>query len=125
MQMESLFQQSFQATTGRYTAAVRQLNAGNVPLPNEDFDTGKPTAPGEYALADETYEQLLDKLAAGNFADVSAGLRANILRFYSNSNASGDSKKQRERWEKTQKELAQLRGVSTAEGIPSLSPNAE
>ena len=125
MQMEALFQQSFQATTGRYTAAVRKLNAGNVPLPNEDFDTGKPTAPGEYALADETYEQLLDKLAAGNFADVSAGLRANILRFYSNANASGDSKKQRERWEKTQKELAQLRGVSTAEDIPSLSLNAE
>jgi hypothetical protein len=122
-QMESLFQQSFQATTARYTAAVRQSNAGTVPLSNEDFDTGKPTAPGEYALADETYEQLLDKLAAGNFAAVSPGLRADILRFYSNSTASGDSKEQRERWEKTQKELAQLRGVSAAEEMPSLPPN--
>jgi hypothetical protein len=124
-QMESLFQQSFQATTARYTAAVRQSNAGTAPLSNEDFDTGKPTAPGEYALADETYEQLLDKLADGNFADVSAGLRADILRFYSNSTTSGDSKAQRERWEKTQKELAQLRGVSAAEEMLSLPPNVE
>jgi hypothetical protein len=124
-QMESLFQQSFQTTTARYTAAVRQSNAGTVALSNEDFDTGKPTAPGEYALADETYEQLLDKLAGGNFADVPPGLRADILRFYSNSTASGDSKGQKERWEKTQKELAQLRGVSAAEEMLSLPPNAE
>jgi hypothetical protein len=124
-QMESLFQQSFQFTTARYTAAVRQLNAGNAPIPNEDFDTGKPTAPGEYALADQTYEELLDKLAARDFADVSAGLRADLLRFYSNSTPSGDSKKQRQRWEKTQKELAQLRGANAAEYAPYSSPNTE
>jgi hypothetical protein len=109
-QMTTLFQQSFQTVTERYTAAVRRLNSGDAPLSNEDLDTGDPTLPGEYGLADQTYAELLDRLADHNFADVPAEATADILDFYSKGiNDPPRSKKERKRWEKTQKELAQLR----------------
>jgi hypothetical protein len=109
-QMTALFQQSFQVVTERYTAAARRLSSGNAPLSNEDLDTGDPTLPGEYGLADKTYAELLDRLADRNFTDVPAAARADILSFYSKSiNDPPASKKERKRWDKTQKELAQLR----------------
>jgi Zinc dependent phospholipase C len=108
--MTTLFQQSFQTVTERYTAAVRRLNSGNAPLSNEDLDTGDPSLPGEYGLADQTYAELLDRLADRNFADVPAEATADILDFYSKGiNDPPRSKKERKRWEKTQKELSQLR----------------
>jgi hypothetical protein len=109
-QMEMLFQQSFQTVTARYGMTLQQLRSGPANLSNEDLDTNKPTARGEYALADQTYAKLLDKLASHQFAGISTELRADILRFYSSStNGPVDPAEKRKDREKTQKELAKLK----------------
>ena len=114
-QMESLFQQSFKSSTEAYLSALEQLRMGNTPLADIDLDTAKITAPDEYALADQTYAQLLDKLAARNFAGVPAGMRDDLLSFYSQPVQDPPGKKERKRREKTQRELAQLRASAAIE----------
>ena len=42
----------------------------------------RPTTRGEYSLADATYDELLDKLAARGFAGIPAALRANLIAYY-------------------------------------------
>jgi hypothetical protein len=37
---------------------------------------------GEYSLADETYQRLVEKLADGHFTDVAPALAANITEFF-------------------------------------------
>jgi zinc dependent phospholipase C len=82
LEAEKLFTESLRDTRTRYVAALASTSSGRLNLPNTDFDTGKPSGYGEYALADETYADLLKKLDARHFADVPAELRANIKTFY-------------------------------------------
>ena len=79
---ERLFLESFLSTRERYRRYLEALRAGRLDLANLDLDTGRPTARGEYTLADETYAKLLDKLDDREHADVPAALRANIIAFY-------------------------------------------
>jgi hypothetical protein len=55
---EKLFLDSLTRTRARYRAELESLRAGRLALANIDLDTGKPTAPGEYALADATLADL-------------------------------------------------------------------
>jgi hypothetical protein len=113
--MESLFLQSFQSVHQRYGQTLQQMHAGDpVLLPNEDFDTGNIAARGEYSLADQTYADLLDKLADHKFAGVPPELRANILRFYSNP-LPVFSRKEAQRWRKTQDHLSALQAATIAQ----------
>jgi hypothetical protein len=114
--MEALFLQSFQTVHQRYGQTLQQMHAGDpLILPNEDFDTGNIAWRGEYSLADETYAELLDKLADRKFAGVSPELRANIFRFYSNpSPVLVSSRKEVQRWRKTQEELDGLQSAPSA-----------
>jgi len=86
-QTEKLFEESFNVTLDRYRAFLTELREGAVTLPNDNFDVGETTARGKYRLNDDTCAQLLDKLAERNFADTSAELRAELLRFFSSSDA--------------------------------------
>jgi len=63
---ERLFLDSLARTRARYSTELTSLRAGRLQLPNLDFDTGKPIAPGEYKLADETLAQLRKKVSAVN-----------------------------------------------------------
>jgi len=60
---EKLFLDSLTRTRARYRAELEALRAGRLRLPNIDLDTGKPSAPGEYALADATMSDLRKHLA--------------------------------------------------------------
>ena len=71
----------------RYQIAVHDARMKRLRLRDETLDTGRPTAPGEYAPADEAYAELLAHLQERGFADVSPELRADILRFYSTGRA--------------------------------------
>src|SRR5262249_743219 len=51
---ERLFADSFKDTRARFAASLDAVGRGRLALPNTDFDTGKPAAPGEDALADHT-----------------------------------------------------------------------
>jgi zinc dependent phospholipase C len=79
---ERLFLESFIRTSERFRHSLDALRAGRLRLPNTNFDTGQPTARGEYSLADITYDELLDKLADRRFAGVPAALGANIVAYY-------------------------------------------
>jgi hypothetical protein len=85
---ERLFLESFTSTRERFRQSLDALRAGHLRLPNTDFDTGQATAWGEYSLADETYGELLDKLAHRQFADTPASLSTNIVAFYGNGDSS-------------------------------------
>ena len=58
------------------------MSAGRLHLLNTDFDTGQSTRRGEYSLADDTYNELLGKLADRGFTNISAPLRANLVAYY-------------------------------------------
>ncbi|MBC7447193.1 MAG: zinc dependent phospholipase C family protein, partial [Hymenobacteraceae bacterium] len=75
-----LFQASFAQTRVRYCALLGEQTTGGSPppLPNTNFDTGRPTAPGEYAHTDETYTELLGKLEKQEFKELTPDLRANL-----------------------------------------------
>jgi hypothetical protein len=77
-----LFEDSFNRTLDQYRKFLADAGRGKLVLENIDFDTGKPTAPGEYRLADATYEKLAQKLAQREAATVDAKLRANVLGFF-------------------------------------------
>jgi hypothetical protein len=78
---EKLFMDSFNKTLDRYRAVLSEERSQTLQLPNDNFDTGKPTREGEYRLADRAYDTLVKKLADKKTAP-SPELRANIIQFY-------------------------------------------
>jgi Zinc dependent phospholipase C len=88
---ERLFLESFISTTERFRQLLDASGAGRLRQPNTNFDTGQPTARGEYSLADVTYDELLDKLADRGFAGVPAALGANIVAYYGAADPSPDA----------------------------------
>jgi hypothetical protein len=105
---ERLFVESFKETRARYGAALDALGRGRLELSNTDFDTGRPTARGEYRLADETYAELLDKLAGRQFAHVPPKLRQNITAYYARGFSANMTRKERKRAAKIREQLALL-----------------
>jgi hypothetical protein len=79
---ERLFLASFTTTRERFRQSLDALKAGRLQLVNTDFDTGQPAAQGEYSLADDTYDELLGRLADHAFANASEALRSNIAAYY-------------------------------------------
>jgi hypothetical protein len=110
---EALFLESFKGTRERYRAALDALGRGRLDLPNTDFDTGKPSAHGEYTLADETYAELLDRITRHRLAEVPDALRANINNFYAAAPNRFSDNKERKRAGKVRKELALLNSKDT------------
>jgi hypothetical protein len=111
---EKLFLDSFQQTRDRFRQSLDSLKAGHLTLPNTDFDTGKPTRRGEYGLADDTYDELLDKLAGRAFADVPDTLRVNMIRYYEvPARTPPRTRKERKRAERTGRETTALSAAST------------
>jgi len=108
---ETLYLNSVNDTLEKYRAELRELKTGKLQLANMDFDTGRPTSPGEYQLTDETYAKLLDKLTKTKYADMKPDVRDNILVFYQNPSAPNFVKKRHEKWSKVQEELEQLKAA--------------
>jgi hypothetical protein len=113
---EHLFTDSFKASRDRYGKLLQAVRGNRLDLRNTDFDTGRPSVRGEYALADQTYAELLSRLtrqgsggqAAGK-AEPPAALRADIMRFYGRIDpAASRNKKERKTLEKIEKQLAML-----------------
>ena len=111
---ETLYLKSVNDTVDRYTLYLRDLKSKQLALANKDFDTGKPTQPGEYPLTDAAYASLLDKLAKAKFTGTPEDLRKNILTFYQDPNAPNYIKKKRERWNRVTLELQELKTAPVA-----------
>lgn len=106
---EDLYIASVDNTLGAYRKELADAGQGQLHLVNTDFDTGKITRAGEYALTDETYAHLLDQLAKNNFVGVTAELQVNILTFYGDPGAPIATKSNQKVWQKTKDEVERLR----------------
>ncbi len=108
-QTEDMYIKSINKTVDEYAALLREQKADKINLPDLDFDTGRPTRAGEYALADKTYARLLDDLVNGNPDQAPPDLRENILAFYSDPTAPVATKRDKKEWQKTQDALNKLK----------------
>jgi hypothetical protein len=116
-QTEDLYIASVNLTVQNYSKLLEEAAQKQVQLPNTDFDTGRDTQAGEYALTDNAYARLLDQLSQHNFDQISPGLRANILAFYSDPNAPLATKKKPQDWKKTKDEVEKLRATHAEPGM--------
>lgn len=123
-QAEKMFEDSFNATLDRYRKMLAQLEAGNLHLANDNFDTGEPTGPGKYQMNDDTYARLLDTLSDQKFAGAEPALRANILNFFADLNAPYATKRDPKAWAKVQTELDQLKSALPADAPPVAVANS-
>jgi hypothetical protein len=115
-QTETLFANSVRVTVQDYQNMMRQkYETGEVALRNDDLDTGTVTKPGEYQMADKTYQELLDKLAGNHFAEVSPELRRVVLDYYSDTNAPLKTKKDAKRWAKVLRQIDALKAYNPQE----------
>ncbi|MGA8235265.1 MAG: zinc dependent phospholipase C family protein [Candidatus Sulfotelmatobacter sp.] len=108
---EDLYVASVDKTVENYTKLLQDAAAKKLQLANTDFDTGRDTRAGEYALTDASYARLLDQLAGRNFDRITPDLRSNILGFYSDPGAPVATKKNPLDWKKTQEEMEKLRAL--------------
>jgi hypothetical protein len=108
---EKLFEASFNATLDRYKQLLSQAGAGQLDLPNDNFDTGAITGPGKYKLGDETQAKLLDGLAKQQFNGASPEIRAELLEFFGHPDAPYAMKRKPKDWAKVQAELEQLKNA--------------
>jgi len=108
---EDLYIASVNHAVDNYKGLLVQAGGKNFHLADMDFDTGRPTHSGEYALCDDAYAHLLDQLAQHNFDHVSPELRDDILSFYANPVTPNAVKKKAVAWQKTQDELQRLKEV--------------
>ena len=111
---EKLFNRSVESTKVRYRQLLAEVDAGRLKLEEVNFDTGKPSRIGEYALADGAYAKLLDMLASNKFEGVSPELRDNILGFFAGVGGSPASTAQNHQYDsrKTMRQLDQLKAVA-------------
>jgi hypothetical protein len=107
-QTERMFEASFNAALARYRKLLGQADGGQPDMPNDNFDIGKISGPGQYRLYDETYAKLLDALARQNFAGASQEIRADLLEFYGHPDAPYTTRKNPKAWAKVQEQLEQL-----------------
>ncbi|MGC2475166.1 MAG: zinc dependent phospholipase C family protein [Candidatus Sulfotelmatobacter sp.] len=119
---EDLYVASVDHTLDNYRGLLKEVRAKDLQLPNTDFDTGKMTYAGEYALTDKAYARLLDQLAKHDFQQVTPELKENILGFYRDPKAPIATKKNSQAWEKTLTELQRLKSVEPQNpGSPEIS----
>jgi hypothetical protein len=79
---ERLFLESFVLVRQRYEQLLRLENRNGLNLQNIDFDTGRPTMPGEYRRADEAYAELRERLTKKPKAQVPEAMRSDLARFF-------------------------------------------
>jgi hypothetical protein len=110
-QTEDMYIKSVDLAVEDYSRLLHEAGDHSLHLPEIDFDTGRPTRPGVYLLADKTYEKLLNELAQRNFEHLTPGLRNHILSYYDNLNAPIHTKKNKKAWDRTIAELDKLKAV--------------
>jgi hypothetical protein len=118
---EKLFEASFNATLDRYRGLLTHVGDGTLTLPNDNFDVGAPTPPGKYRLNDDTYAELLHRLAKLNFSSTPTELRADIERFYSDPVSPNATRRSRRLWTRVQRDLAQLKSTAPSTKLESSS----
>ncbi len=109
---EKLFIRSFDTVLVHYADALAVLHDKKQPLPDVDYDTGFPTQPGEYHLADKTYDDLIIRLKESKFDNLTIPLKENILSFYSKADTTALALKYPDDWKKASIALKEMKGAA-------------
>ena len=113
-QTEDMYLKSLDASIADYKKRLAEIAATNDPQLNDvNFDTGKPTAAGQYKLTDETFAYLLEKLANRHFDLLTPALRDNVLAFYGGLQAPAGTRQEKKDWAKLQQNLQELKEAPT------------
>jgi hypothetical protein len=119
-QTEDMYIKSVNQTIDVYRLQLRHVSDSELKFPDTDCDTGRDTAPAEYALADQTYARLLHDLTKHKFAQLTPELQQNILAFYADPRAAVKTRKKKKDWEQTEQEVkdlkAWMKGAAPAPG---------
>lgn len=108
-QTERLFETSFDQTLNEYRRLLANVGAGTLLLENLDLDTGGPTRPAEYPMADRAYAQLAIKLAEKPPESVDPGMRDEVLNYYRDPDRPFALKKDKKQWRQTLEAIQKLR----------------
>jgi hypothetical protein len=106
---EDIYLKSVNNTVDQYKAFLIDVRGTGLRLENRNLDTGRTTSPGEYKLGDETYVNLLDKLAEKKFVTADAALQEDIGAFFKSPAKLAGAKQKCEDLAKREKELAFLK----------------
>ena len=121
---EAKFRASYGAALARYTMLLRGQPADTtrtLALADTNLDTGQPTRPAAYALADQTYAELLRELHRRKFEHLTPALHQSLLAYYANGVPTlaqetehgdpGDERKIEKKRPATEEALAALRAL--------------
>jgi hypothetical protein len=107
---ERLFLESLDRTRDQYGASLSASEQDALQLPNRNLDTGAMSALGEYRLADNTYEKLLEKLAGRKEGGVPPELLKNITAYFGDIQVlPGDTSRRHKRSARVRAQLDSLR----------------
>ena len=121
-QTEDLYIASINKTFDDCRSLLERTGAEAPELQDRDLDTGEPTRPGEYQLADQAYARLVTQLADRKFTQTSPELRDNILGFYAHATPPARTKKNDVKWEKVSTALDQLKAAQPTSFIADSLP---
>jgi hypothetical protein len=126
---QKTFDAGMNDTVDHLKAYITELRVGGVStekfsLPDRDLDTGVPTAPGEYRLADLTYAKLLDEIVQHPHTPIPALLRSAVLNFYQAPGENYVAAKPKD-WQKAQANLQRLQDARLDEIKVSDQPTKE
>jgi hypothetical protein len=109
----SYFEDSFNQTLTLYRRLLGDVGAGKLRLANLNFDTGQPTEPARYGMADEAFAKLAMKLAGRDAVD--ADVRNAILAYFRNPDLPYAIKKDAKNWRETMDAIQKLKAPLAAE----------
>lgn len=106
---EKVFMHSFNVIVLHFGERLNSVSTSSLHLPDINFDTGGQIQPAAYKLADETYAELLGRLAKKNFAGVDEELKGRLLGYYANLDLPFATKKNKRKWQHVEVDLMKLR----------------
>lgn len=121
-QAEAMFRDSFNKALDQYQHLLDDQKAGHLNLRDRNFDTGAPTKPGAYFMADRAYARLVDDLAKEHFKILSFDVKSDILAYYKDPSAPIITKKDAKAWGKLNLELDELKSAGPSESVESTVP---
>ena len=114
---ERFFEASFNETLDRYRELLRDQHEGKVSLPNDNFDVGADTGPGQYKLNDGAHAELVDRLADRKFANVTPPLRSELEHFFLDPSLPYVNKKDRKAQARLQAAIEQLKALKLPQTV--------
>ncbi|MEJ7778540.1 MAG: zinc dependent phospholipase C family protein [Daejeonella sp.] len=105
---EKLFIQSFDTTIVHYERSLNHIRSNSFSFLNRTLDTGEKTIFGDYAIADDSYAELLFKLRDSNFEHMNSDIKNNLLAFYSSAKPAITRRRYLKKWEEITGVLADI-----------------